>query len=334
MTEGLLTGLKAIAEMTRLRILFALSHGELNVSETTYILNQSQPRVSRHLKVMSEATLITRHKEGNWVLFRLNESGVSGALARAIVDMLPAHELTFARDLTRIDEMRRQRNERASRYFAANAADWEQLRAYHVKEADVEAAMLELVGEKPVKNVVDLGTGTGRMLELFATKGETLAGLDSSREMLAIARLNIDRAGLRNAQVRQADIYALPLPDKSADLVLFHQVMHFLDDPQRALHEARRILHPAGRVLIVDFAPHELDELREQHAHRRLGVSTEQMSVWLDRAGLLLHRQQVLPPPVLKSGKGLTVSLWLAGLASNDQAHTPSNQPLQLETTS
>lgn len=314
--DELLSGLKAVAETTRIRILFALSHSEVNVSELTYILGQSQPRVSRHLKLMTEAGLVAKHKEGNWVLFRLTESGIGGALARSIVDMVSDKDTELSGDLARLEEVRRQRSERATAYFADNASNWEKLRSFHVDEASVEDAIVELAGNRKIDTLVDLGTGTGRILELFADRAKSLIGLDLSREMLAIARFNLEQKKLRHAQVRQADIYALPLADRTADLVVIHQVLHFLDEPQKALLEARRILAPNGQVLIVDFAPHELEELREQHAHRRLGVSDDQLNEWLRRAGLNLRKASILPPPWLKSRKGLTVSLWLADAAA------------------
>lgn len=310
--EELLAGLKAVAETTRLRILFALSRGELNVTELTYILRQSQPRVSRHLKLMAESGLISRHKEGNWVLFRLREEGRSGALAGALVNLLPSGDSLLAGDLARLEEVRHQRSEVASAYFNRSANDWANLRSLHVLEADVEAAMMDCLGEQKFQTVVDLGTGTGRVLELLQNRAAHLFGLDANREMLAIARANIEQRQIKNAQVRQADIYALPFADGFADLVTIHQVLHFLDEPQRALIEARRILAPLGRLLIVDFAPHELEELRLVHAHRRLGLASEHMITWLNRAGLSLLKYEVLPPPWLKSKKGLTVSIWLA----------------------
>jgi ubiquinone/menaquinone biosynthesis C-methylase UbiE/DNA-binding MarR family transcriptional regulator len=310
--DELLAGLKAVAETTRIRILFVLSHGELNVTELTYVLGQSQPRVSRHLKLMAEAGLISRHKEGNWVLFRLREEGRSGALARALVDMLPGKDQILSGDLSRLEEIKRQRHEKAAAYFGANATNWAKLRSLHVLEADVENAMLAVLENSKFENVVDLGTGTGRVLELLKTKANSLYGIDMSREMLAIARANFEKQNLRHAQVRQSDIYALPFSDGFADLVVVHQVLHFLDEPQRALLEARRILSVHGQLLVVDFAPHDLEELRSEHAHRRLGVSSEQMVSWLARTGLELVRHEVLPPPWLKSRKGLTVSIWLA----------------------
>lgn len=322
--EELLAGLKAVAETTRIRILFALSHGELNVTELTFILKQSQPRVSRHLKLMTEAGLISRHKEGNWVLFRLREQGRSGALARALVEMLPANNHELAADLLCFDEIRKQRHERAAAYFAASAADWAKLRSLHVRDSDVEQAMGELLGDTKYENCVDLGTGTGRILEVLASRAKNLFGLDSSREMLAIARANMETHGLRNAQVRHADIYSLPFANGFADLVTIHQVLHFLDDPQRAILEASRIMASGATLLIVDFAPHDFEELRDQHAHRRLGISAEQMSIWLARAGLNLQKHEVLPPPWVNARIGLTVSLWLAHRIAETELSIPN----------
>jgi ubiquinone/menaquinone biosynthesis C-methylase UbiE/DNA-binding transcriptional ArsR family regulator len=310
--DELLAGLKAAAEATRVRILFALSHGEFNVSELTQILGQSQPRVSRHLKLMTEAGLISRHKEGNWVLFRLREDAAGGALSRAIVDLLPARDAILARDLARLEEIRSERSKAAADYFTASAARWETIRTLHVREEDVETAMLGLAGSRPIALHVDLGTGTGSLIRTFAGLTAQSIGIDQSRDMLAVARANLEKWGLRQAQVRQGDIYALPFSDSSCDFITIHQVLHYLDDPARALLEAARILRPGGRMLIADFAPHELEELRQGHAHRRLGISAEHMAHWLQRAAVKLTRHDVLPPPWRKDDTGLTVSLWLA----------------------
>jgi ubiquinone/menaquinone biosynthesis C-methylase UbiE len=310
--EELLSGLRAAAEATRVRILFVLSHGEANVSELTQILGQSQPRVSRHLKLMAEAGLISRHKEGNWVLFRLREEDMGGA------------DPVLAGDLARLEEIRSRRAEAAAHYFRDNARQWEHLRSLHVREEDVEHAMVRLAGTGPVRLHVDLGTGTGAVLRRFASRAAQSIGIDSSRDMLAIARVNIEKSGIRNAQVRHGEIYALPFPDGFSDFVTIHQVLHFLEDPVRALTEAARILQPGGKLLIVDFAPHDVDQLRTEHAHRRLGIAAEHMTQWLHRAGLVLLQHDVLPPPWRKEGTGLTVSLWLASTPVSAATITPS----------
>lgn len=310
--DELLVGLKAAAEATRLRILFALSHGEFNVSELTQILGQSQPRVSRHLKLMTDAGLISRHKEGNWVLFRLREDATGGALSRSIADLLPARDDLLTRDLARLDEIRAERSKAAADYFAANAAGWEKIRALHLREEDVETAMLALAGNRPIALHLDLGTGTGSLIRTFSRLASQAIGIDQSRDMLAVARANLERLRLRQAQVRHGDLYALPFPDSSCDFITIHQVLHYLDDPARAILEATRLLQPGGRLLIADFAPHELEQLRTEHAHRRLGISAEHMAGWLQRAGVKLVRHDVLAPPWSKDGTGLTVSLWLA----------------------
>ena len=327
--DELLSGLRAAAEATRIRILFILSHGEANVSELTQILGQSQPRVSRHLKLMAEAGLISRHKEGNWVLFRLREEDMGGALARAIVSMLPGSDAVLSGDIARLEDIRSRRAEAAARYFRDNAPEWEKLRSLHVREEDVEQAMVKVAGDLQIRLHVDLGTGTGAVLKTFAGHAGQSIGIDSSREMLAIARVNLEAAGLRQAQVRHAEIYALPFPDGFCDLVTIHQVLHFLEEPGRAIAEASRILEPGGRLLIADFAPHDLDALRTDHAHRRLGIAAEQMSQWLARAGLSLRRHEVLPPPWRKEGTGLTVSLWLAEAPSRAASHAHSAHDLE-----
>jgi ubiquinone/menaquinone biosynthesis C-methylase UbiE/DNA-binding transcriptional ArsR family regulator len=308
----LLGALKALAEVTRIRIILVLSGGELNVTELTQILDQSQPRVSRHLKLLLEAGLITRHKEGNWVLFRLGETGVSAELARSIVRLIPVSEAVVAADLRRLQDVKSRRAETAAAYFSANAQNWQKLRSLHLDENKVESHIKAMIGREPVDTLVDLGTGTGRMLELFAGQAHRLVGIDLSREMLSYARSNLDQLNAAHAQVRQASLYALPLADASADVVILHQVLHFLDEPEAALREARRILKPAGKLLVVDFAPHELEDLRENDAHRRLGIPVEDLHRWFSKIGLAETRHETLPPPPTLNARGLTVTLTLA----------------------
>jgi ubiquinone/menaquinone biosynthesis C-methylase UbiE/DNA-binding transcriptional ArsR family regulator len=310
--ETLLTGLRAAGERTRLRLLFLLSHGELNVKELTQILGQSQPRISRHLKLLCEAGLLERHREGSWVLFRLCDGGVPGALARTIVDMTSSSSAEIQRDLRRLDEVRQAREAAASDYFKASAADWGKIRSLHISEDQVEAAIVAAVGDERAATLLDLGTGTGRMLGLLADRFDQGIGVDMSHAMLAIARSDLERRGLAQCQVRHGDLFHLPYDNGSVDLITIHQVLHYLNDPERALQEAARVLAPGGRMLVVDFAPHELEFLRDDHAHRRLGIDDEQMQHWLTKAGITGCRHRVLPPQIGGEEQGLTVSIWIA----------------------
>ncbi len=306
-----LAALNAAGEETRLRLLALLAQSELTVSEVVAILGQSQPRVSRHLKLLVEAGLVERRREGAWAFFRLSPGGGAGALARDVVAWLDPADPILSEDQARLSEVRHARAENAARYFAAHADEWDDIRSLHVPETLVEQAMREAVGDRPARCVVDLGTGAGRMLELFAPQAERAVGVDLSSAMLAVARGRLEATGLRNVQLRQGDLYALPIERNSADLAIMHQVLHYLDDPARALREAARVLAPGGRLLVVDFAPHHEEALRDKHAHRRLGFSEKEIVDLLQQAGLetLLHRELA---PDAKEGAKLTVSLWLA----------------------
>jgi len=292
-----------------LRILALLAGGELNVKDLTQILGQSQPRISRHLKLMADAGLIKRFREGSWVFFRLADSGAEAALAQAIVASLDQTDLTLARDRARASAVQKARAEAAQAYFKTHAGEWDKIRTLHVAEKDVEAAMDEALGEGPFHLLVDLGTGTGRILELFGARASRSLGFDLNHAMLAYARMKLERAGLGHAQVRHGDLYNVPLPDGAADAVVLHQVLHFLDDPAAAVAEAARLLAPGGKLLVVDFAPHELEFLREQSAHRRLGFARDQLGRLFESAGLKLERFRELKPE--PAGGKLTVSLWL-----------------------
>ncbi len=308
--EALLTALRAAGEETRIRIIALLHQTELTVKDLTAILGQSQPRISRHLKLLTEADLVERNPEGAWVFYRLADEGPARQLVRDFLAVVERDDAVLSRDRERLAQVKREHAELARRYFAESARAWDTIRALHVAENAVESAMLSAIGGKPFDSLLDLGTGTGRLLEFFAPLYSRAVGVDSSTDMLAVARANLDRAGITNAQVRLGDIYNLPLPRNSFDVVSVHQVLHFLDDPERALTEAARVLRPGGRLLIVDFAPHDLEFLRERHAHRRLGFGHDAVRQWIEAAGLAFDR--VVDLPGEGSGDKLTVTLWLA----------------------
>ncbi|MDO8323618.1 MAG: metalloregulator ArsR/SmtB family transcription factor [Phenylobacterium sp.] len=301
--------LRAAGEPTRLRILALLSHEELAVLELCKVLDQSQPRVSRHLKLLAEAGLVERFPDGAWVFYRLVAGGLARRLADETLAVVDLADPILARDAERLQAVRAERSTEAGEYFARNAARWDEIRSLYVSETDVEAAVLEAAGPGPFKRLVDLGSGTGRMLTLLGPHAQAAVGLDLSQQMLNIARRHVADAGLERCELRHGDIFGTRLPGQSADLVVVHQVLHYLGDPAAAVREAARLVAEDGRLIIVDFAPHSLEFLREQHQHRRLGFAEAEMERWLNEAGLTKVRAAALPPA---RGEGLTVKIWTA----------------------
>jgi ubiquinone/menaquinone biosynthesis C-methylase UbiE/DNA-binding transcriptional ArsR family regulator len=307
-SSTLVTLLRAAGEGTRLRLLTLLSDGEHSVKDLTEILGQSQPRVSRHLKLLADAGLVTRNAEGAWAYYGLSPNGAGGDLARWLIRRIEPGDPDRQRDLNRLEAVRAAQQAQAAAYFAKVADSWDMLRSLHAPEEAVEAAILEALGDRVVDLLVDLGTGTGRMLELLKDNYRRGIGIDASREMLAVARAKLATAAIGHAQIRLGDIADLDAGlDGQADVVVIHQVLHYFDDPGKMLAQARRVLKPEAQMLIVDFAPHELEFLRTHHAHRRLGLSEAQMAAWAKAAGLEVVGVKCFPPA---DAQGLTVCLW------------------------
>lgn len=297
--------LKALGEPTRLRIALLLARQDLTVSDLVSILGQSQPRISRHLRLLVEKRLLTRHQEGAWAYFHLSHDPATAEIVAALTARLDPSDMVLARDAQRLEAVRRQRAEHAASYFSANAKRWDKIRSLHVPDAEVEAVLLDALGGEGVEAVLDVGTGTGRMLELFAPLARRVVGVDASREMLALARAKLDEAGATGASVRQGDAYHLPVEADEFDIVTLHQVLHYLTDPQAAVNEAARALKPGGRLAIVDFAPHGNEFLREEHAHLRLGFPQGTIEQFLRSAGLEPETARSLaPPPLGEGGEG------------------------------
>jgi ArsR family transcriptional regulator len=300
-------GASAAGEPTRLRILALLAREELAVLELGRILDQSQPRVSRHLRLLAEAGLVERFRDGSWVFYRLATHGPGAALAQAVLEVLDPADPVVHADCARLAEVERARREAAAAYFARSAERWDQIRALQVAEVEVEAAVLAAAGAGPFDRLIDLGTGTGRMLRLLAPRARRSLGLDLSHQMLNVAR--VQTAGLERCELRHGDILATGLPGGAADLVVVHQVLHYLGDPATAVAEAGRLVAPGGRLLVVDFAPHGLEQLREEHQHRRLGFADEEIDRWVSEAGLARITTASLPST---DAHGLTVKIWTA----------------------
>lgn len=294
---------QALSDATRLRIVSLLSQMELSVGELAQVLGLSQPRTSRHVKILVSAGLIERRREGSWVFLRPVEDDVTRA-AGELIDRLVAGSDWRSDDRERLNAIREERARQAESYFNQHADQWDAIRSLHIAEPAVESAMSDLLGQRALGTLVDIGTGTGRMLERFGPDATHAIGVDRSPEMLRLARAKLAQSETA-ADLRQGDMYALPLTDGCADTVILHHVLHFAHLPDRTVAEAARLLRPGGRLLIVDFAAHERDELRQDHAHVRLGFDDDQMSRWFEAAGLAIVGRQSLP------GGELTVECWL-----------------------
>jgi ArsR family transcriptional regulator len=306
--EQLLSALKAAAEPTRLRLLVLCAHMDLTVSQLTQVLGQSQPRVSRHLKLLLDAGLLERQREGSWAFYRLTVRGAAAELARTLVDAIPQDDPVLSLDLERLDGIRRARERLAADYFRRNAAEWDEIRSLYVDEANVERRLLKLLPEGTVDDLLDIGTGTGRVIEIFGKRVGRAVGVDLSHEMLTVARTNLERAQLRNCLVQHGDMYRLPVQSASFDAVTIHQVLHFAEHPDAVIAEAARVLRPEGKLIVVDFGKHELDYLRDAHAHRWLGFRDDEVSGWCRDAGLEPQA------PIFLPGEPLTVAIWAATL--------------------
>jgi ubiquinone/menaquinone biosynthesis C-methylase UbiE len=301
---------RALADPTRLRIVALLRAIELSVGELAQVLGQSQPRVSRHVRILIDSGLVARRREGSWVFLTPAPSPLAVPLF-ALLDAASDGDHWAKADTARLAAVRADRATAAERYFAQHAESWDAIRSLHVADSAVEAAMRDLIGTH-VGRLVDIGTGTGRMIELFGGAASHAIGIDRSPEMLRLARAKLDGQGAH--ELRQGDVSALPLADASADTVILHQVLHFIPAPEAALAEAARLLAPGGRILIADFAPHDREELRTQDAHARLGFSDAQIAGWLQQAGVhLIETRQF-------EGAPLTVKLWLGARTATAKA--------------
>ncbi|WP_294305785.1 metalloregulator ArsR/SmtB family transcription factor [uncultured Sphingomonas sp.] len=295
---------RALSDPTRLRILALLRSMELSVGELAQVLGQSQPRVSRHVKILVDAELAERRKEGSWVFVALGDREAVEPMTAAL-DRWTAEtpDPWMVADVARLAAVRADRAASAAAWFEDHAGEWDAIRSLHVADSEIEEAMAGLIGDGDLGALIDIGTGTGRMLELFGDRAESALGIDRSSEMLRLARAKLH--GRANTELRQADLYALPMGDGAADIAILHHVLHFAQQPGAAIAEAARVLGPGGRLLIADFAPHDREELRQKAAHSRLGFADEQMAGWFGPAGLALAETRTL------EGGELTVKLWL-----------------------
>ncbi len=306
--------LRALSEPTRLRMMRLLAHMELAVGELAQVLGQSQPRVSRHIRILCEAGLAARRKEGSWVFLRsaIKESGEPpmGAAAARLLALAERDDAVFAarcaEDRRQLAAIRDAREANAQAYFARHAEEWDTLRQLIGADGPVETALLSALGRNKLGALLDVGTGTGRIAELLAGKSSHVTALDKSPEMLRIARARLQSLPPERLALVQGDFTALPFADGVFDTLMFHQVLHYAQEPGTVLAEAARVTRKDGRIAVVDLAAHEREDLRERHAHARLGFADDQMAALLEDAGFAPDTPVTLP------GDPLTVKIWTA----------------------
>lgn len=325
----LVSQMRAIAEPSRLRVLALLRLGDLSVGEMSAVMAQSQPRLSRHLKFLTEAGFVERHPEGTWVFYRLSRSGPIQSLAASLLAMLDPDDPVIARDVERLHAIRRERTLQAQAYFARMSQGIEAIQRLHVDPERVQVSMERALGAGKFGFAVDVGTGTGAMLEVLAKVAGHVEGIDLSHQMLTIARARLTERRLENVSVRYGDAQDMPFAAASVDLMTVHQVLHFLDQPERLFAEAARVLRPGGRLIVIDFEPHGIETLRTDHAHRRLGFPEADIRSWAEAAGLtLIGSEPVLGEPARGArtlattpAPAITTRIWTAQRPKVHQEH-------------
>ncbi len=304
--EKLLQGLRAAAEPTRLRIIALCGHAELSVTELVMILGQTQPRVSRHLKLLVEGGLLQRNKEGNRAYYRLSNEAEGADLARMLNDLMPGEDEVHTLDLSRLSSVKADRLRYAETFLDPYSQEIIELRGMWPPDEVIDKCILELLQDRSIEHLLDLGTGTGRILRTMAPFVAKGTGIDNSLEMLSIARARLDQDGIKNCQVRAGDMYRLPFKQNSFDLITINSLLRYADEPKKVIAEAARVLEKKGALLIVDLAAHDLSTLRDEYGHSWLGFSEVEMVEMLSEANLTVGQVKHI------DGQKLNVCIWRA----------------------
>ena len=317
--DELVGALRAVAEPTRLRLVALLGREELTVTEICRVIGQSQPRTAATCDCWWTRASSSGHLKAPLSTTAWPKVALRPSSRHRVAALTPPNDVTISADLAALSRVRQARIEAATAYRSAHADELEGLRELYVGEAAVERALLDmLVGEGPIGRLLDIGTGTGRILELLAPHTEHSVGLDVDHEMLQVARAALGEAQLSRAAVRHGDLHRPPFEAGSFDVAVMHHVLHLLDAPGAAIADAARLLRPGGRLLVADFATHDLEHLRSLHGHRCLGIEDKEMLSWAVQAGLEVESERSLPPT--SPDEQLTVRLWLLRAQSRSHA--------------
>jgi len=272
--DNLLPRLRAIAEPSRLRLLAVLARGEFSVSELTEILGQSQPRVSRHLKLLDDSGLLERFREQHWIYYRVPVETNGGRLARLLLEQLDADDAVLAGDLERVQRVLAARGGRgaAGEDVAAETSGGE-----------IVPLIAAELGEQGLESLLYFGQAPDAVLAGLGSRARRVVGMNASRHLVQRARAVLHSAGLNHCVLQQGELAALPQPADSFDVVLIDRVLATADRPAAALQEAARVLRPGGRMVLVE----DFDALERRTPDANpLAV----LRGWLAEAGLACDR--------------------------------------------
>jgi len=286
--------LKAAADETRLRLLALLAAGEATVGELVEVLEQSQPRVSRHLRILCQGGLADKFRDGHSVYYRLPDDSAARAFVSVLIAQMPANERVLAGDAGKMATVRRKRASQAWSDRTVLVESGKALIPGLAEDNDLARAFGELAGELPggLGDLLDVGSGTGAVLCHLAPRARTATGVDISPAMRVVARTRVRDAGLVNCTVRKGDMHALPFPDNSFDTVLLDQVLSLTQQPRAAIREASRVLRNTGRLIVLDrFGPVKASL---SSGHGLGGLAENQLAVMLAEVGLRAGRRRDL----------------------------------------
>jgi ArsR family transcriptional regulator len=292
---------KALSDETRLRLFNLLLQHELNVNEIVLVMRMGQSRISRHLKILADAGLLSSRRDGSFVYYRSVQGETNQHLVRFITAWASKDEELSA-DLQRASEIIQEQKSKTRRFFNSIADDWDRLKQDVLGDFDLNRVILERASSCQV--AVDLGCGTGDLLVQLLDKAEQVIGVDSSSRMLDKARNRL--SGIRQADLRLGELEHLPLPNEEADLAVAHLVLRHIPAPMTAIRETHRILRPSGRFIITDFDRHEEESIRQRYGGSWLGIAARQMQEWLEEAGFSIEEAEQFPVHL-----GLRVNLFV-----------------------
>ena len=277
---------KALADPCRARLTAVLLSGEFTVQELTRIMGMGQSRVSRHLKILTEAGVLSVKRQGTWSYYRAGEestffSGIRPAFEREL-SSLPER----CRDLAAVSKVLEERRRRSQEFFDCHARQWDDLARTLLPVPEYRQRLLQLVPEGA--SVLEIGIGTGGLLTELTSRASRVIGVDHSPAMLEEARRRLNDRGIGGIELRLGEMSHLPLSDASVGCVVANMVLHHAADPPAVLAEIRRVLAPGGTLLLADLARHERESAREQLADQWLGFEDNELTEWLRRAGFTI----------------------------------------------